>query len=455
MSLARDLSLGVPSIAVADTPAGAQAFAMSHPNFICPSGEERERLKDLSLPFLLQLEGLEKWEKTSAVESVVTFFLMLGFKKIGEIARFPFASFQERWGETGALLWRRIHGEDSQAVSPLLPSEPLEDYAHLDFPVSLVSILLHRVEKSFDFLFSRLEGRRLFARKLIVILHCEYSQTQHKIEIEPNVPCRDRELFTTLLENKLSDLDLENPIRDFEVKVDACPEKSRQLDFFEPRTTDRDKLQTLFSLLSQSALKPGLYEIEPAVMPEQTWRLRTEELPSVVAAKPVAPLQLAWEALALPAKLTQSASLVSEKSQAYEEQDSSYTNNNSPQSAPTYPQTGLGFLQEESLSAPLAEHERAIAPTPSYGENVMMAPRPTRLLVRPRPVAIEELQRLKFLSSQPIERLEDGWWKDSRGEARAGPSGRDYFFAVSPEGQCLWIFQDHSTGEHFLHGYFD
>ena len=387
-ALARDLGFGV-QCAVADTPAGAQAFATVQPYGIIPPGEERERLKDLSLPLLLQLEGLEPWERPTVVESIVTFFMMLGFKNAGDLSRFTPASLQERWGETGALLWKRLNAQDRQVISPLVPTEALHDFVHLDFPISLVSLLLHHAEKSLDFLFARLQGRRLFTGKLVLTLHCEYSKAQHRIEIEPNTPSRDRELFATLLENRLSELDLENPIRDFELEVDPVPEKSSQLDFFEPRTTDDDKLQTLFSLLTQSMLKPGLYRIEPSIAPERAWRIAS-------AAE------------------------------------------HAPALAPVGRETVIG------------EDERAVAPQPRYGEAVMAAPRPTRILRVPEPLTIDELQRLKILSNSPIERLESGWW-DNEGEMMK----RDYYFAVSPEGQCLWIYQDLRNEEYFLHGYFD
>lgn len=387
-SLAKDLGFSV-RCAIADTPAGAQAFALARPGTILPPGEERARLKELSLPLVLHLEGLEPWPRPSAVESIVSFFLMLGFQTIGDLSRFTFASFQERWGETGALLWRRLNAQDRQVISPLEPTQPLTDFVHLDFPVSLVSLLLHQLEKSIDFLFTRLQGRRLFAQKLHVTLHCEYSGARHVIEIAPNTPSRNYELFMTLLENRLSALDLLNPVRDVELHIVPCPEQSRQLDFFEPRTTDQDKLQTLFSLFLQSQVSPGFYRIEPAVLPEKGWRLATDGPAS-------------------PTALTQHA-------------------------------------HEDTTEHP------AVAVAPWYGESVARAPRPSRMLRTPRPLPLSELEHLKILSTSPIERLEAGWWEN--GAARA--AARDYYFAVSPEGQCLWVFRDSHTGEHFLHGYFD
>lgn len=402
--LARDLGFGV-QCAVADTPAGAQAFAMSHQPgrvsnadlIIIPPGEERDRLKNLSLPHLLHLEGLEPWAKPALLDSIVTFFMMLGFKTIGDLERFSMNSLQERWGPVGETLWKRFNAQDRQVVSPLLPTEPLEDYVHLDFPLSLTSLLLHEAGKSIDFLFARLQGRRFFASQLVITLHCEYSQAQHRIAIEPNTPSRDQGLFLTLLEDRLSTISLENPIRDFEIHVVPCPEKSRQLDFFEPRVTDGERLQTLLSLFGQSQLPAGLYRIEPAILPEDGWRL---------AASP-------------------------------EEREK----------APQIPLAPSHFVAGDRHPDYLGSGV-AIAPQPYYGEAVMRAPRPTRILGEPLPLTLAELEQLTVLSSSPIERFESGWWEDK-------VVRRDYYFAVSREGECLWVFRDPTTEEYFLHGYFD
>lgn len=487
MSLARDLGLGV-QCAIADTPAGAQAFAMANsesPVVGCLPGEERERLKDLSLPSLLNLEGLEPWKRTTAVESMVTFFMMLGFRTAGDLSRFTLASLQERWGEVGELMWKRMNASDRQPISPLEPTTPLEDYVHLDFPISLVSLLLHQSEKSLDYLFARLQGRRLFAQKLVLVFHCEYSKAQHRIEIEPNTPNRDRDLFVTLLEHRLSALDLENPVRDFEMSIVPCPEKARQLDFFEPRTTDEDRLQTLMNLLTQSSLKPGLYQIEPSILPEQGWRLvshprksydadadagsvvKPASLPARKARRAARKARVAHEAPAIQStsqstnqSMSQSMRLTGTEG-AHESVSLSTSTHSSGalsmtarsvgrfEMQPSYPSGAGAVAAARELSRMEREiaAENAVAVAPRYGESVMRAPRPTRILRAPLPLALEELQRLKILSRNPIERLEGHWWEtDTR---------RDYYFAVSPEGQCLWIYQDMRTEEYFLHGYFD
>jgi protein ImuB len=346
-------------------------------------------------------------------------------------------------------------------ISPLLPTEPLCDFVHLDFPISLVSLLLHQLQdrqKAVDVLFARLQGRRLFAQRLKVTLHCEYSNARHVIEIAPNTPSRDLGLFMTLLENRLSSLNLENPVRDIEIEVIPCPEQTRQLDFFEPRTTDQDKVETLFSLLLQSKVQPGFYQIEPCIMPEQGWRLST-----------TAP--------------------VPESARGHE------NNNYLPQLTPAHSSSSTLTTALSTDTERTADNEQAISedklvqPMPWYGKPVARAPRPTRLLRIPRAISFAELERLKILSSSPIERLESSWWEREEESSRPGsnlplhtsslptagagraatsaasppltsaapalPSTRDYYFAVSPDGQCLWIFRDPLTNEYFLHGYFD
>lgn len=382
LQLAKELGFDARA-AISDTPAGAQAFARLKQDFICRPGEEREELQPLSLPLLLHLEGLVPWQKPKAIEQIVTFFYMLGFEKIGDLERFTLTSFQDRWGEIGATLWRRVHGHDRQPISPLLPTEPLQEYVYLDFPITLTSLLLYQLRRSLQFLFARLQGRSLFARRLVLRLRCEYSDARHQMEIEPCSPSRDLGLFLTLLESKIDGIDLDNPIRDFEIEVVPCPERIQQLDFFEPRTTDQDKLASLFSLLRQSSVRIGRYALHDAIMPEHTWDLHTlEESPNVC-----------------------------------------------------------------QLSRSLEQPTGTAEARSGYGAAIVEAPRPTRILKNPRRLTIDELQKLHLLTEQPIERLEEGWWNHG--------DNRDYYFAVSPHGQCLWIFQDRREQEYYLHGYFD
>ena len=412
-SLARDLGYDSRA-AIADTPAAAQAFAFFHGarlSFISPAGDEREHLKDLPLTALTQLEGLEAWSKPTHIESVISFFMMLGMHSLRDLSRFTLPSFQERWGETGATIWKRLNGSLSeraeQVISPLHPTEALEDYMHLDFPVSLLSLLLHELERSLEFLFVRLQGRRLLARKVSLRLRCEYSKTQHIIEIEPQKPSRDQEMFLTLLENKLGKLDLSNPIRDFEFAILPTAEQVQQFDFFEPRTEENSKLDTLLNLLAQTRestqLQAGFYKIHASTRPEDSWQLCTGVMHGL-------------------------------------------------------DRTGTSQIEDDDDD----NDDDCVSPADlgGFATRLPQAPRPTRLLTQPQALSLPELQNLKILSRNPIERLEDGWWEERsiQGQTQGqiqGSMQRDYYFAVSPLGQCLWIFQNRKTDEYFLHGYFD
>jgi protein ImuB len=392
--------------AIADTASGAQAFASSATEImtIVPAGQERDQLKLLSLFSLSHLEGLRPWSQPAAIKNIAAFFLMLGFSKVDDLSQFTFASFQERWGETGALLWKRMHGQDRQVVSPLVPTEPLSDFIHLEFPISLVSLLLQQLQKTIEFLFIRLGSRCFFAHKLCITLHCEYSNLRHTFEISPNQPSRNCDLFFTLIENRLGKIELLNPVRDIEIHVIPCPEQVRQLDFFEPRTTDQDKLDTLLSLLDQANVKPGFYKIELHPLPEKSWNITIKPAPD--------------------------SSINS--SDKHSTKTSSTKQVSAPRSMPTHKPPPAASLHQLAL----------------YGASIQQAPRPTRMLRIPRQIGLRELETIKILSTSPIERIESDWWNKSR-------SSRDYYFALSRDGQCLWIFYDLLNKKYFLHGYFD
>lgn len=367
--------------AISDSPWSAQLFSRERPLHISPPTQELKELQPLPLTRLHDLEGLIAWRSQSEVEDIVDFFHMLGIQRIGEIKGFQPDSFRERWQDTGTLIWKRLHGLDKQVISPLLPAESLKDYVHLDFSVSLLSFLLHCLEHSLERLIARLQGRGEFARKINLQLFCEYSGRCHLIELTPASPNRNLELFMKLLENKMSELSLENPIKEYEIEVIPCAEKIQQLDFWEPRVSDQDKLQQLVSVFQQASVTSGFLKPKDEVIPEEAWEVTSEFE--------------AFEGL----------------------QDS-----------------------VEVCGGSLQLH-------PSYAAGLREAPRPSRILRKPKRLSELEVKKLEFLSSHPVERLEHGWWEASR--------GRDYYFAVSRKGQFLWVYYDRIEDEYFLQGYFD
>ena len=373
--------------AIADSPSAAQVFSSRQQLYIAPPTEEQEQLNQLPLETLTQLEGLVAWSSPREVEDIISFFQTLGLKHIGDLQNFEIESFRERWGQTGSLLWKRLHGLDRQVISPLQPSELLTEYVYLDYPVSLVSFLLHCLEKNLRILFSRLHGRGEFVQKVNLHLFCEYSDKCHLIELTPANPNRNLELFLKLLENKLVDLDLDNPIREFELEVISCPEKIQQLDFFEPQERSSDKLHQLMSLFNQASIHTGYFRPCNEMLPENSWSVNSN-----------------FESYSALTDHVEIEELDEVKRQAFQIK-------------------------------------------PAYSKQLSHAPRPSRLLDKPRPLTEGQLKQLHFLSQHPIERLEDSWWEDSR--------GRDYFFAVSTKGQNLWVFYDRIEDQYYLHGYFD
>jgi protein ImuB len=367
--------------AISDTPWGAQALAAEKPGAISQPTRELVDLETAPLSRLHQLEGLIAWRSNSEVEDIVDFFHMLGIHRLGEIRRFQVDSFRERWKETGTLIWKRMNGLDKQVISPLLPTEALQDYVHLDFPVSLMPFLLHCLERSLRRLMARLQGRGEFAQKIIVQLFCEYSGAVHVIELEPASPGRNLELFMKLLENKLSEVSLDNPIQQMEIEVIPCPERIQQLSFFEPRVSDQEKLSQLVSVFNQASLTTGFLKPRDEVLPEEAWEVTNE------------------------------------------------------------------FEEYLPIEDAVEVEGQSFQIRPAYGFSLCQAPRPSRLLKKPRALGRGELDRYQFLSHQPIERLEDSWWENSR--------GRDYYFALSAKGEFVWLFFDRIESQYYLHGYFD
>lgn len=367
--------------AVSDTPWGAQALASENPGAISQPTKELSDLSAAPLSRLHQLEGLIAWRKSAEVEHIIDFFHMLGIHRLGEIRNFQVDSFRERWKDTGTLIWKRLHGLDKQVISPLLPTEALEDYVHLDFPVSLLPFLLCCLERSLKRLMARLQGRGEYAKKVVVQLFCDFSDKVHLVELQPASPGRNLELFMKLLENKLAEVNLDNPIKQIEIEVVPVPEKVQQLSFFEPRVSDQEKLSELVSVFHQASLTTGFLRPRDEILPEEAWSVTPE------------------------------------------------------------------FEDYEPIEDAVEVDGKSFQIRPAYSFSLSQAPRPSRLLKKPKLIYSRELDRYQFLSHQPIERLEDSWWESSR--------GRDYYFALSPRGQFVWLFYDRIETQYYLHGYFD
>jgi protein ImuB len=262
--------------AIADSAPVAQMMVNFRPFEVSRSGEDTKVISKLPVLALRELEGLEAWSQKRVIEHIIKFFNMMGMEWIEDVYHFQQASFRERWGDVGTLLWKRLHGQDFQMVSPLITQEPLNGYAYFDDPVGFSAILMEKLQPQLQFLFHRLEGLGRFAQRIELILHCEYSNKRHSFFIEPVSPSRDAHLFKELLLQKLENLDLENPIREFEIQIYDSPEKIDQLDFFEARDQTEDRWKRLMSLAQQSDIEMGFLQIEPAHLPEESFSFQTD-----------------------------------------------------------------------------------------------------------------------------------------------------------------------------------
>lgn len=353
--------------ALADTPAAAQLLSRFKPFSIAAPQSESNELKDLPLSAIVHFEGLIAWRTLREVENVIDFFYGLGVKKIGDLSRFSSASLSERFGATGTMLWRRLHGRERQVISPLIPAEPLTESISYDFGVSLLPLLLHSIEKSLQGLLARLHGRREVTDKVLLHLHGEYGQRYHLLEIKLNQGTCELSHLMNMIEAQLVNLDLENPIKELTIEV----------------ITGAVYGSNSFPIIpTQARMTSGFLRPQNDAVPETNWET-SDEIETILFD------DLADDHLSINGQTFHLKS------------HSAFEGNDSPK--PT-------FTMEQPLRLT-----------------------PARLL------------HYKFISSMPMEKAEDGGWDTSR--------GRDYYIAMSPEGEPCWIYLDRIENEHYLYGY--
>lgn len=371
--------------AIADSPYAAQALCDWRSGAITTNKEDTHSLAPLPLDSLRNFEGLQAWPRKKQVENIIQFFQSLGMFTLEEVAKFSLSSFRERWGHLGVSIWNRLHGKEVQVISPFIPRDPLTSYAYFEFPVSQSELLMNQVEQNLIPLFLRLQGLGRFARRIEMILHCEYSDHQHHLSVEPVSPTRDRQLFQDLLKNKFEKISLENPVREVEINLIDVVEKIQQLDFFEPRDNTEDRWRRLISFAKENQCPMGFLQIQASHFPEDSFRLITDK----------------------PEK----------------------------------------FLSQDKIS----EKDQALKVERTYAKELAKSPRPSLLMSDPKVLAPHDVKDLKFISRLPVERIDSHWWDLSDKEMK----NRDYYFALSDDGQMMWVFQDRMTSQYYLHGYFD
>jgi len=413
------------SIAIADRPYKAQALAQQQPSKTAVHYLEPHAFGSLSLDSLVDLEGLTPWESRRQVELMIQTFKSLGLDKIQDILAMKSNQFRARWGGLGITLWKRLHSQEIQPIHPLPLKNPFYSYLYFENSIDNRKWLMKALEESLLDLFQTAERLKRFGQKLQVKLHCEFSDVRHELWVEPVGPSRDVKLFADLLEKRIEKIDTQNPIREVEIQFFDVPEKVYQMDFFEPTDPTGDQWRRLISFCRQMGIEMGFLEAQPSHFPEESFRLSAN-----------------WPTL-------------------YQPQDKV--------------ENDRGAIQVKTV----------------YAKALSKSPRPPLLLKKPKPLSTADLKRMRFVSGVPSERIENEWWVDWKDRwlektakkaaisapnvssstpvfnsaqsaspalpAVAAPaaSARDYYFAISPKGQWLWVFQEHKSKRFFLHGYFD
>lgn len=396
LAIAESLGITQASAAIADHPAVAQLLSIHRPSYISPSGEDGQTLRQLGLNTLLDLEGLKPWPKSRLIEHIIGFFESLGIRTLNEIWDLSLPSFRERWGESGILLWKRLHALEEQSISPLIPTEPFTGYAYFDDAVGVLTLLESRLHENLHLLFLRLEGQGRFAQRIELRLHCEYSGERHFLSIEPVSPNRNLILFEDLIHRKLEELEFQNPVREYEIHIYDSPEKIDQLDFFEPRDSSQDRWQRLISFAKQADVEVGFLEMVPQHFPENSFKIKAD-WPKLLSAED----NIVRENQAIQVKAIYAKGLLS-------------------------------------------------SPRPSL---LLETP---KLLT---PNDLRRYRKMSFFPTERIEgswwaRLRESLKNKEKSKTQED-NDRDYYFAIADGGELVWIFQDRHNKNYFLHGYFD
>ena len=228
--------------AIASSPVHAQVFTQNENNyFSCQPEHESDFLHQLPLSSLHKLEGLVAWSSQEEIEDIITFFRVLGFQTLGDIKSFELHSFQQRWGKTGELMWKRLHGYERQIITPLKNDFNFVDHVDLQMPISLRPYLLHQLENHIRKLINAVKTTDKEMNKLMIYLHCEYNYDVHVIEILPETDYLNLIYIYEQLDKKLLSIDFSNPIKKFDVEAFTCKPKISKYSHWQQQTEKRRK----------------------------------------------------------------------------------------------------------------------------------------------------------------------------------------------------------------------
>ncbi len=250
---------------LAPTIRGAELLARSGVPCHIPSAilsrEELRRAIDL-LP-------LEQLQWPAATEQKLR---AVGLTRVGECLRLPRAGFSKRYGAAHRLQLDQITGE-APDPRPLHQPPPLfQREAELFFETERTDVLLPGFERLFADLAAYLYGRDCGLTRIHITLHHpRCAPTQQRLGLQK--PSRDPAHWLRLLEEKLTRLELPEPVRKIAVQVDcfdSLPANQTSL-FPEHNRSDRSPLlETLSARLGPSRIYA--VDTQDDHRPEYAWQ---------------------------------------------------------------------------------------------------------------------------------------------------------------------------------------
>lgn len=389
------------SVVIADGKFAALALAAHRP---------RSRPQIERGPTARALAALPLWA-LPAGEALVWALQAMGLKTLGELAALPPSGVAARFGTDGALMQRLARGDDPRPLVPLRPEPPLVEALGLEWPAETLEPVLFALKTVLDRLTARLSGRGLALTKLEVQLKLDPAG-ESRVVLPLARPTNAARLLLDVFRERLGDLKVPGPVVRVGVEaLETGPAERVQLCVGDRPEVD-EALEAVLARLRSSLGEQALFSARPADRhgPERAWEpapFRPGDAPAPACA-PARPRRAFL------------ARLLSREGEP--------------------PPCGSVPLREDPLLRPGA--------------------RPTRLLARPQPLAVElspagrivavriGARRHAAAAVRGPERLAGEWW---RGQGFA----RDYYRAlVAGLGGC-WIYRDGQDGRFYLHGYFD
>ena len=257
------------TLAISDTPYGAQVFSTSYELFVCPPEKEKQLLESQPIQKLLHLEGVTPWEDTKKIQQIISLCQIMQTQTIKPLYRISEFQMRKRWGKVGLNLWKKLHQKEQQKIISLNPTPFLQSLVQLQKPIFLKSFLNYEIDRCLLPLCMRLKGRKENMNTITFYLKGRLESYSFQISL-----CTDNKLsvdfderaLTKRVEQELSLLHFKTPITSFQIQVsDHCSQKTK-LSSPQPLSLP----QPIFHLQNKTLLAKIHHRIVRVLEPSQT-----------------------------------------------------------------------------------------------------------------------------------------------------------------------------------------